>query len=204
MKPALTLATALMAALFCTVASSADWVPLVSAATQDRYYYDRSKLTIKDDEITYWKKVEFASPQSFNGREVASGLLRERLNCAEHTARLVSYLYYAPGGETVEYVANHEAEAAPIIPDSVGDAFESRLCPLVWQKQEENRIKAEQKAVQAELSALRKGEAVPPPAAPGQPAAPTPPASSKPEAPAEPAVARQAPLPPPQVKEQLY
>lgn len=194
MKSAFTLAILCILSTFCSPSWGADWVPLMSSEAQDRYYYDRSKLTIKDDEITYWKKVEFASPQNFGGREVSSGLLRERLHCSEHTARLVSYLYYGPAGETVEYVANHEAEATPIIPDSVGDAFESRLCPLAWQKQEENRIKSEQKAVQAEISALKKVEpAAAPEAAPKAPAAAAPPPQAAP-----------APLPPPQIKEQLY
>lgn len=192
MKSAFTLAISAMLLALSSASWAADWVPLVTVGTQDQYSYDRSKLSIKDDEITYWKKVVFASPQTFGGHEVASGLLRERLHCAEHTAKLVSYLYYSASGETVEYVTNHEAEATPIIPDSVGDAYESRLCPLVWQKQEENRIKAEQKVAQAELAALKKAEQA------TQPAPSTPvPAASKPAAPA-------APLPPPQIKELLY
>lgn len=137
-------------------ASAADWVALPSAGTADQYYYDRSKLTIKDDEISYWKKVVFKSPQNLHGREVASGLLRERIHCAEHTAKLVSYLYYSASGETVEYVAQDESEPAPVIPDTIGDAFERALCPLVWHKQEEARIKAEQKAAETNLSVAKK------------------------------------------------
>jgi hypothetical protein len=152
---------------FCTVlallilafpARAADWVALPGAGSADQYSYDRSKLTIKDDEITYWKKVIFKIPQELQGKDVASGLLRERMNCAEHTAKLVSYLYYSPTGETVQYVAQDESETAPIIPDTVGDAFEKVLCPLVWHKQEEARIKAEQKAAAAELAASKKEE----------------------------------------------
>jgi len=137
-------------------AEAADWVPLANAGTADRYYYDRSKLTIKGNEITYWKKVEFQAPQLIQGREAVSGLLRERIDCAEHTARLVSYLYYSAAGETVEYVASSDAEAAPIIPDTVGDAFERALCPRVWRKQEAERIQAEQKAAAAELAAQKR------------------------------------------------
>ena len=127
----------------------------------DQYSYDRSKLTIKEDQITYWKKVVFATPQMINGKEVASGLLRERIDCAEHTAKLISYLYYATSGDTVEYIAKDESEAAPIIPDTVGDAFEQKLCPMVWRKQEEVRIKAEQRAAEAELSAIKRTPSVP-------------------------------------------
>ena len=152
MKPALTFLLALIA----TPAFAADWASLGKTGAVDQYFYDRSKLTIKDDQITYWKKVVFAEPQSINGKEVASGLLRERIDCAEHTAKLISYLYYATTGETVEYIAKDESEAAPIIPDTVGDAFEQKLCPMVWRKQEEARIKAEQRAAEAELSAIRR------------------------------------------------
>jgi hypothetical protein len=179
-------------------AQAADWVALGKGSSADQYFYDRSKLTIKDDQVTYWKKVVFAAPQSINGKTIGSGLLRERIDCAEHTAKLISYLYYAPTGEMVEYLSKDESEAAPIIPDTVGDAFEQKLCPQVWRKQDENRIKAEQKAVENELAGTRSpavtaptkpvppsvpnvripiSPSVTPPAASSAPSAATPPAS---------------------------
>lgn len=221
------LAITLLLALTTLPALAADWVALGKAGAVDQYFYDRSKLTIKDDQITYWKKVVFAEPQNINGKEVASGLLRERIDCAEHTAKLISYLYYATTGETVEYIAKDESEAAPIIPDTVGDAFEQKLCPQVWRKQDEARIKAEQKAAEAELSAIKKAPpATEKPAATApaaNPATPTTTPSPTPAAPATPvpgptptdpnaapvtpnrnaAPARQ-PLPMPQIIEQLY
>lgn len=156
MKLAITFLLGLTALPLCNSALAADWAPLGKAGAVDQYFYDRSKLTIKEDQITYWKKVVFAAPQVINGKEVASGLLRERIDCAEHTAKLISYLYYATSGDTVEYIAKDESEAAPIIPDTVGDAFEQKLCPVVWRKQEEARIKAEQRAAEAELSAAKR------------------------------------------------
>jgi len=152
-------------------AHAADWTPLAGAGAVDQYFYDRSKLVIKDEEITYWKKVLFQQPQRINGREVVSGLLRERIHCGEHTAKLVSYLYYSAGGDTVEYVPKDDSEPMPIIPDTVGDAFERALCPKVWQKQEEARIKAEQKAAAAELAAARQ-QAAKPEGPQGSPAVP--------------------------------
>lgn len=161
MKLAITILASLTVLPISNSAIGADWVSLGKAGAVDQYSYDRSKLTIKEDQITYWKKVVFAAPQVINGTEVASGLLRERIDCAEHTAKLISYLYYATSGETVEYIAKDESEAAPIIPDTVGDAFEQKLCPMVWRKQEEVRIKAEQRAAEAELSAIRRTPSVP-------------------------------------------
>ena len=161
MKLAITILISLTAVPISNSAFGADWVSLGKAGAVDQYSYDRSKLTIKEDQITYWKKVVFVTPQIINGKELPSGLLRERIDCAEHTAKLISYLYYATTGETVEYIAKDESEAAPIIPDTVGDAFEQKLCPMVWRKQEEVRIKAEQRAAEAELSAIRRTPSVP-------------------------------------------
>ena len=154
-------------------ADAAEWIPLAGAGAVDQYFYDRSKLIIKDEEITYWKKVVFQQPQSIHGHEVVSGLLRERIHCGEHTAKLVSYLYYSAAGDTVEYVPKDESEAMPIIPDTVGDAVERALWPKVWQKQEEARIKAEQKAAAAELAAAKQQAAKPEPAPVTQPVTPT-------------------------------
>ena len=159
--------------LFETNAWGAEWVALHDAGL-DQYAYDNSKLVIKDEEITYWKKVVFKTPQSVKGREAVSGILRERIHCGEHTAKLLSYLYYAAGGETLDYVAQDDSAEMPIIPDSVGDAFERALCPQVWRKQEENRIKAEQANAEAELKAptKKKEESKPSIASPAKPLPP--------------------------------
>ncbi|MDO9064075.1 MAG: hypothetical protein Q7U25_02560, partial [Sulfuricella sp.] len=102
-----------------------------------------SKLFLNDDEITYWKKVVFITPQPFKDKLIASGLYRERIHCDEHTLKLISYLLYTPTGELFEYAPTKEGDPAPIIPDSLGDVFEKVLCPLVRQKQEEARLKVE-------------------------------------------------------------
>lgn len=197
----------LLALLLPSTASAAEWVALPGAGSADQYFYDRSKLTIKEDEITYWKKVVFKTPQDLHGKVVASGLLRERIHCAEHTAKLVSYLYYSPTGETIEYVAQDDSEPAPVIPDTVGDAFERTLCPMVWRKQEEARIKAEQKSAAAELAASKDKKPEPKgPKAPVAPAVtlqPRPADKEKPPLTGEPA-APTTPLPMPQIIEQLY
>jgi hypothetical protein len=131
-----------------SVTSAAEWVKIHTAADQSLYYYDRSKLFLNDDEITYWKKVTFVTPQPFKDKLIASGLYRERIHCAEHTLKLISYLLYTPTGELFEYAPTREGEAAPIIPDSLGDVYEKALCPLVLKKQEEARQKAEAEAAE--------------------------------------------------------
>jgi hypothetical protein len=191
----------LVLALATFPVQAAEWVPLPGNGATDQYFYDNSKLVIKDEEITYWKKVVFRTPQLVKGQEAASGILRERIHCGEHTAKLLSYLYYNANGETIDYVAQDDSPAAPIIPDTVGDAFDRVLCPLVWRKQEEARIKAEQAAAEAELKQARKKEepARPDLTAPAKPVPPQPPNVRLPgKTPAVP------PLPLPQIMDQLY
>lgn len=187
-------------------AGAADWVPLPGAGSVDQYFYDNSKLVIKDDEITYWKKVVFKNPQPVKDREAASGILRERIHCGEHSAKLMSYLYYTAGGETIDYVAQDDSPAAPIIPDTVGDAFDRVLCPMVWRKQDEARIRSEQSATETELKqpAKKKEETKVEIAAPAKPVPPQIPNVRLPEK--QPALPQlpMPQLPMPQVMEQLY
>jgi hypothetical protein len=191
----------LIAMLASGNAGAAEWVPLPSAGSVDQYFYDNSKLVIKDEEVTYWKKVLFKTPQQVQGQEATSGILRERIHCGEHSAKLLSYLYYSASGETIDYVAQDDSPASPVIPDTVGDAFDRILCPLVWRKQEEARIKAEQSAVETELKqpAKKKEEAKPEIAAPVKPVPPQVPNVRLPEK--QPALPQ---LPVPQIMEQLY
>lgn len=180
-------------------AMASEWIALPNTGA-DQYFYDNSKLVIKEDEITYWKKVVFKTPQVVNNREAASGILRERIHCGEHTAKLMNYLYYSASGETIEYMTQDDSPAAPVIPDTVGDAFDRVLCPLVWRKQEENRIKAEQSATEAELKkpAAKKEESKPAVATPAKPTPPQIPNVRLPEKQPLPQ------LPMPQIMEQLY
>ena len=197
MKLMQTILTVLVALLGMNSAWAAEWVALPSAGSADQYAYDRSKLIFRDDEVTFWKKVVFKVPQDLHGKMAASGLLRERINCTEHTAKLVSYLYYSASGDTLEFVTQEESEPAPVVPDTVGDAFERTLCPMVWHRQEEARIKAEQKAAAAELEARRREEK---PAEPKMDVKAAP-AAVNPEQDKSPP---RTPLPMPQVIEQLY
>lgn len=149
----------LLLALLSTMpaANAAEWAAIEGSAESDQFFYDKSKLFISDNEITYWKKVVFLAPRLFKDKPTASALYRERINCAEHTLKQISYLLYAPSGEPAEYVAAATGEATPIIPDSLGDIFEKSLCPLVAKHQEEKRLKEEADKLKEE-SEKRKAE----------------------------------------------
>lgn len=129
---------------------AADWARLTQIPGEDQYFYDRSKLVIEGEEVTYWKKVLFKKPQAVKNQPVAWSLMRERIHCAQHTLRLISYLYYAADGSTIEYVADHEKEGTPIIPDTLGDAFERHMCELVKARQEAKKAEVEKAAAAKE------------------------------------------------------
>lgn len=120
----------LLPLLFASSVQAADWVRIAIPHTDDEYFYDRSKLVVNGNEVTYWKKVQFIPPRSVKKLLASSTLMRERINCREHTLRLLSFLYHDAQGAQIEYVADAEASAAPIIPDTVGDQFEQVLCAL--------------------------------------------------------------------------
>lgn len=171
--------------LFAIPASAAEWVRVTTLGEGDQYFYDRSKLFISGDEITYWKKVTFKSAQPVKGQFAASGLYRERIHCAEHTLKLISYLLYAADGSTIEYVAGSEGEAAPIIPDTLGDVFERTACELVRRKQEDQRRRLAEEP--------KKPEA--PPAPPPAPTAPASSPAALPKAEVQPAETTPTPAP---------
>lgn len=116
--------------------SAADWALIHTTPEGDQYSYDRSKLTLSGNEITYWKKAQFKTPHPYRGQMAASVLYRERIHCTEHTVKTLNHLVHAPGGAVIEHVTS-ETEAIAIIPESVGDLFERVLCPLIPPRRED-------------------------------------------------------------------
>lgn len=133
-------------------AVAADWVRLPIRG-EDQYFYDRSKLVIQGEEITYWKKVVFRQPPLIRGQPAAWALMRERIHCGQHTLRLISYLYHAADGTVLEYVPEAEKDGTPIIPDTLGDAFEHHLCALVARKREQEAARKQETAPRQEQEA---------------------------------------------------
>ncbi len=116
-------------------ARAADWVK-VSAPDQNQHFYDRTKLFVDGDAITYWRRVVFRTPQAIKGGTARMALYRERIDCRSHTHRTLGYLLYAQDGNVVENVYTPEAAAEPIIPGTVGDRFEKLMCVFVEQDRE--------------------------------------------------------------------
>ncbi|MEO8040575.1 MAG: surface-adhesin E family protein [Betaproteobacteria bacterium] len=111
------------------VCGAADW-QRVPAAGDDQHFYDRSNVTISGDEVTYWRKVMFAKPVRVKAGLARSAFYRERVHCRDHTLRTLSWQLFADEGAVIEASAAPDAEAAPIVPETVGDRFQELVCGL--------------------------------------------------------------------------
>jgi uncharacterized protein YceH (UPF0502 family) len=141
-------------ALWVASALAADWVR-VTAPDQNQHFYDRTKLTVEGDTITYWRRVTFRTPQPIKEGTARTALYRERIDCRSHTHRTLGYLLYAQDGNVVENVYTPEAAAAPVIPGTVGDRFEELMCAFVEQDREARAEAAKQSSDPAVADALR-------------------------------------------------
>lgn len=122
----------MLALALCTGAQAADWVR-VGTPDQNQHFYDRSKLAIEGEQITYWRRVVFRTPQPAKAGKARMAMYRERIDCDKHTYRTLGYLLYSQEGAILENVYTPEAPSEPIIPETVGDRFETLMCLIVEQ-----------------------------------------------------------------------
>src|SRR5581483_6373709 len=114
---------ALLTLLPC-FAIAADWVR-VPTPDVHQHYYDRAKLVVEGDEITYWRRVVFKTPQPTKNGAARMAMYRERIDCARHTHRTLGYLLYGQDGSVMENVYTPDAAPEPIVPETLGDKFEA-------------------------------------------------------------------------------
>ena len=162
---------ALLAALCVALPSgvhAADWVR-VEAGDQHQHFYDRSKIAVDQEKVTYWRRVVFRAPQPARNGNARMAMYRESIDCLHHTYRALGYLLYAQDGAVIDNVYTPDSTPEPIIPETVGDRFESLMCVFVDQAQlsqararseppadaSASEIRAQIERLEAELEALR-------------------------------------------------
>jgi hypothetical protein len=133
-------------------AIAADWTRVEASGT-DQHAYDRSMIAIRGDEITYWRRVTFAKPVRVRTGMAKSAIYQERIHCRDHTVRTLAWQVFADEGVTLESSSNADADAAAIVPETVGDRFGSVMCPFVEARR---RRDADLARDEAQLSARRK------------------------------------------------
>ena len=123
---------------------AAEWVR-VSTIDINQHWYDRSKIYVDGDLVTYWRRVTFRAPQRSKAGMAGSAMYRERVNCRTHQTTTLGYLLYTADQSVLENVHTADAAAEPVIPETVGDQFEKLMCSLAPQ------IALEQKTVAATM-----------------------------------------------------
>jgi len=122
-------------------ALGAAWVR-VAAPGADELWYDREQLVFSANEITFWRRINFVTPQQFKGFQVISAIYREQINCDEHTLRVHVQVFMSVEGAMVDRVNHSAPEALAIVPDTVGAILSRTLCPMVTQRRtNEERIR---------------------------------------------------------------
>lgn len=113
-------------------AHAAEWTR-VTTPDVHQHFYDRAKLGIDGEQITYWRRVVFKAPQPSKNGPARSAMYRERIDCAKHTHQTLGYLIYGAENTLMENVYTPDAPAEAIVPETVGDKFETLMCVFVEQ-----------------------------------------------------------------------
>ena len=125
-------------------AMGAAWVRL-SAPGGDELWYDREQLVFSANDITFWRRVNFVTPQQFMGSQIRSAMYREQINCDEHTLRVHAQVFISVEGAMVDRVNHSTPEALAIVPDTLGATLSRALCPMIAQRRmSEERIRIAQ------------------------------------------------------------
>jgi hypothetical protein len=140
--------------------AAADWVEVPVPPGADTGSYDRDKLVVDGDRVTYWHRAQFRMPRPTGEALAWSALYRQSIDCSRRTLRTLGYLLYTQDGAVIENVYVPEAVAVPIIEDTAAAAFETALCAIVTAKKEAEAARAidpheaELRRLEEELRAL--------------------------------------------------
>lgn len=117
----------MLALLLGTPAWAADWAP-VPTGDGNQHFYDRSKVFVSGEEVSYWRRVVFATAHPVRNGFARSAMYRERILCKQARITTLGYLLYASDGSVLENVYSPDAEPAAIVPETVGDRFQRIMC----------------------------------------------------------------------------
>jgi hypothetical protein len=146
--------------LLAACPAAADWVEVPVPPGADTGSYDRDKLVVDGDRVTYWRRAQFRMPRPTGEALAWSALYRQSIDCSQRTLRTLGYLLYTQDGVVIENVYVPEAVAVPIVGDTAAAAFETALCAIVTAKKEAEAAQAidpheaELRRLEEELQAL--------------------------------------------------
>jgi hypothetical protein len=117
-------------AMVADASIAAEWIR-IEAAGSDQHAYDRSKIVIRGDEITYWRKVTFTKPVRVRNGVARNAVYQERIHCRDHTLKAIAWQVFADEGALLDSMGATDSDPASIVPETVGDRFRDIMCKLV-------------------------------------------------------------------------
>lgn len=115
--------------LFPSLGMGTTWVILRGPDKDVQHAYDRDRLRIEGQNITFWRRIRFKKPQSSEFGEVGRGIYQERIDCQNQTLQtLFVGLYDAQRRPILERSMAEATQSAIILPESIGELFQTILC----------------------------------------------------------------------------
>ncbi|MBM3393362.1 MAG: hypothetical protein FJY37_01695 [Betaproteobacteria bacterium] len=124
--------TVLVALALCASGwvGAAEWAA-VPTGDGNQHFYDRSKVFVSGDEVTYWRRVVFSTAHPVRNGFARSAMYRERVSCKQHRISTLGYLLYASDGSVLENVYTPDVDPSAVVPETVGDRFHRIMCAFV-------------------------------------------------------------------------
>ena len=110
------------------------WVFLRSTDKNSRHAYDRDRLRIEGTSVIFWRQVKFSKPQPSEFGEVSRAIYHERLECQSQMLQTFFVgLYNSDHQKLMEQRMPEPVASTLILPESIGELFQTALCRLVLQ-----------------------------------------------------------------------
>jgi hypothetical protein len=110
------------------------WVFLRGVDKSSRHAYDRDRLRIEGTAVIFWRQVKFSKPQSSEFGEVSRAIYHERLECQSQMLQTFFVgLYNSDHQKLMEQRMPEPVASTLILPESIGELFQTALCRLVSQ-----------------------------------------------------------------------
>lgn len=118
--------------IFSMPSYATTWVFLRSTDKYAKHAYDKERLRIEGASLIFWRQVKFLKPQPSDFGEVSRSIYHERLDCQSQTVQtLFIGLYDSENRRLFEQRMPESSAPTLILPESIGELFQTYLCRLV-------------------------------------------------------------------------
>jgi len=112
-----------------SVSMATTWVMLRGPDKEVQHAYDRDRLRIDGQNVTFWRRIKFRKPQSSEFGEVSRAIYQERIDCQNQMLQtLFVGLYDERRHPLLERGMSEVNQSTVILPESIGELFQTAVC----------------------------------------------------------------------------